>query len=144
MHWREFLDTASRLAQGTTEGDWRSAASRSYYAVFHYFRELLRSHGLDIGRGGQSHFNLYTGLCQCGFVEVAGLANRVDSLRSGRVEADYNLGSRFVASDGNDAVQEAEAVVAEFQALLAALPISHIVDGARRHLQSIGRLGRIP
>jgi hypothetical protein len=30
MKWREFRDTADRLAQGLTEGDWRSAISRSY------------------------------------------------------------------------------------------------------------------
>jgi hypothetical protein len=37
---------------------------RAYYAVFHYFREFLLSQGVDLGRGGQSHFNLYAGLLQ--------------------------------------------------------------------------------
>ena len=29
MNWSEFQDTASRLAQGSAEGDWRSGTSRS-------------------------------------------------------------------------------------------------------------------
>jgi uncharacterized protein (UPF0332 family) len=58
MDWSDFRDTAERLGQGTTEGDWRSAVSRAYYSVFHFIREFLQSNGLDIGRGGQSHFNL--------------------------------------------------------------------------------------
>jgi len=36
----DFLDTARRLAAGTTQGDWRSAISRAYYACFHYFCTL--------------------------------------------------------------------------------------------------------
>jgi hypothetical protein len=74
MQWTEFQDTAERLSRGATEGDWRSAISRSYYAVFHFFREFLLSHHLDIGRGGQSHFNLYTGLQNCGLPAVAAIA----------------------------------------------------------------------
>jgi hypothetical protein len=35
-------------------------------------------------------------------------------------------------------------VVADFQALLATLPPTPIADGARRHLQAIGRLPRTP
>jgi uncharacterized protein (UPF0332 family) len=58
MQWSEFHDTAGRLAHGATEGDWRSAVSHAYYAVFHWFHEFLLSNGLDVGRGGQSHFNL--------------------------------------------------------------------------------------
>jgi hypothetical protein len=82
MHWSDFQDTAERLADGQSEGDWRSAISRSYYAVFHFFREFLLSNGLDVGRGGQSHFNLYRGLLNCGFAQVAAIASRIDGLRA--------------------------------------------------------------
>lgn len=88
MHWSDFQVTAERLAWGTTEGDWRSAISRCYFAVFHFFRNFLLSHGLDIARDGQSHFNLYCGLLNCGFSSVAAVASRIDDLRSNRVEAD--------------------------------------------------------
>lgn len=43
MQASEFQDTAERLSQGTTEGDWRSAISRAYYAVFHHFLDFFLS-----------------------------------------------------------------------------------------------------
>jgi hypothetical protein len=92
MRWSDFQDTAKRLAQGPTEGDWRSALSRGYYAFFHYFREFLLSLGVDVGRAGQSHFNLYSGLLHCGFTAVAPIARRIDDLRANRGWADYDLG----------------------------------------------------
>ena len=66
MRPEEFLDAADRLTRGTTEGDWRSAVSRAYYGVFHRLRDALLAQGLDVGRGGAAHFNLYSGLHNCG------------------------------------------------------------------------------
>ncbi len=43
MNWRDFLSLAARLAADTTEADWRTAASRAYYAAFHAARQLLAS-----------------------------------------------------------------------------------------------------
>ena len=143
MLWDGFQDTADRLANGGTEGDWRSAISRGY-AVFHYFRNFLLSHGLDIGRGGQAHFNLYVGLWNCGFPHVAAVANRIDVLRIHRVAADYNLNSSLPQSGARSDVRESRAVVTDFQTLLLQTSSNDIADGARRYLQVIGRLGRTP
>jgi uncharacterized protein (UPF0332 family) len=144
MQWDGFQDTADRLAQGATEGDWRSATSRSYYSIFHSFRTFLLSHGLDIGKGGQAHFNLYVGLWNCGFPSVAAVANRINTLRARRVTADYNLGASFGPPDAKSDVQESRAVVADFLTLLVKTSRPHIVDGARRYLQGIGHLGKTP
>ena len=144
MLWDGFQDTADRLANGGTEGDWRSAISRGYYAVFHYFRSFLLAHGLDIGRGGQAHFNLYVGLWNCGFPHVAVVANRIDVLRTDRVAADYNLSSSLPQAAARSDVRESHAIVTDFQTLLLKTSSTDIVDGARRHLQAIGRLGRTP
>jgi hypothetical protein len=144
MLWSEFQDTAERLAQGTTEGDWRSGISRGYYAVFHFFREFLRSHGLDIGKGSQAHFNLYTGLWNCGFPPVATIAKKVNDLRSRRIVADYELRQLIGQRGALKAVQTARAIVADFQASLATVSAVHVVDGARRHLSAIGHLGPTP
>lgn len=95
MNWRGFLDTAGHLASGNAEGDWRSAASRAYYAVFHYFHDFFHALGLDLGRGGQSHFNLYSGLLNCGEPAVAKIGSKVDRLRADRVSADYDLRTLF-------------------------------------------------
>lgn len=144
MLWAEFQYTAERLAHGVTEGDWRSGISRGYYAAFHFFREFLLAHGLDIGRGGQAHFNLYSGLWNCGFPTVATIARKVNDLRVWRVLADYELPQLISQPDALNAVQTSRAIVGDFQATLATLSPVHIVDGARRHLKAIGHLGRTP
>lgn len=142
MRWVEFQDAAERLAEGATEGDWRSAVSRAYYAVFHRFHEFLSSNGLDVGRGGQSHFNLYSALLNCGFPRVAAIASGIDGLRAHRAWADYDLARPITRRAAQSSVRESRALVADFQAVLRAAPPMQIVDGARTHLQSIGRLGR--
>ena len=144
MHWREFQNTADRLAQQATEGDWRSAISRGYYAVFHYFREFLLAHGLDIGQGGVAHSNLYMALWNCGFPLIAPIAARIDDLRILRGKADYDLWRVMGQSMALSAVAESRAIVTDFQAVLAAIAPRDIADGARHHLQAIGRLGKTP
>jgi uncharacterized protein (UPF0332 family) len=140
MNWQEFLNTAKRLDASLAEGDLRSAVSRSYYAVFHSFREWLLQHGLDIGKGGSAHSNLYFGLNNCGEAAVARIAGRIDFLRGDRVDADYDLAYRQQSSDAQSSVSEAEAIVADFQLLLQTIKPQLIADGAKRHLKSIGRI----
>jgi uncharacterized protein (UPF0332 family) len=144
MQWSGFQHTAERLSLGATEGDWRSAISRGYYAVFHYFRAFLLAQGLDVGRGGQSHFNLYSGLLNCGYPAVAAIASRIDRLRELRVYADYDLGRQFQQLNATGAVQEMQAAITDFQTILTTLSPRLIADGARRYLQAIGHLGRTP
>jgi uncharacterized protein (UPF0332 family) len=140
MRWHEFLDTAERLVKGTTEGDWRSGASRAYYAVFHYFCELFLSEGVDLGQGGQAHSNLYVGLNNCGVPSAIPIATDVDRLRSTRGKADYNLAVHFSQSRADGSVQRAKAIVSDFQSLLNTIPLAQIVAGAKSYLQSIGRI----
>jgi hypothetical protein len=99
---------------------------------------------LDVGRGGQSHFNLYSGLLNCGFPAVAAVASRIDDLRKNRVDADYNFSSKVIQVDSVNLVPEGRALIADFQSILNTLPATTIVDGAKRHLQNIGRLGKTP
>lgn len=136
----EFLDSADRFAQGLTEGDWRSAVSRAYYGVFHHFREVFVSHGLNLGRSGQSHFNIYTGLLHCGVAAVAPLGSEVDTLRERRVDADYDLHIVVTQSEAADAVVTARDIIARFQAILPTVPSAQIAAGARKHLQAIGKI----
>jgi uncharacterized protein (UPF0332 family) len=140
----EFLDTADRLSRGTTEGDWRSAVSRAYYAVFHFFREFLAAHGVYVSQGGAVHFNLYSGLNNCGVAAVALIAGRLNDLRDWRAKADYDLVRRFQPGPCMLTVQEARAMVADFQALLTGLPPAQVAAGVRRYFQTIGRLPPTP
>ena len=136
----EFLDAARRYSQGNHEADWRSAISRAYYGVFHYFSELFASHGLKLGASGQAHFNLYAGLLHCGFAPVGPIASRIDDLRRRRVTADYNLSALVDQATAAALVQEAHLIIADFQTILQTTPAAQIVAGARKHLQMIGKI----
>jgi uncharacterized protein (UPF0332 family) len=140
MQWSEFQHTAARLAKDKTEGDWRSAVSRAYYAVFHHFRQLLLSHGADIGKSGQSHFNLHSGLLHCGFAPLVDIARRIDDLRVSRTRADYEL-QRLVDQPWALAqVRESQNVVVDLTTIAKTLSPALIAAGAKRYLQSIGRI----
>ncbi len=140
MRWDEFLHTADRLARGSTEGDWRSAVSRGYYGVFHFFRDFLLSHGVDVGQGGACHANLYNGLNNCGEAAVAPLAGRINDLRDARAKADYDMRRRVDQRQAQAGALEAVALIADFQAALSTVPAAVIAAGAKRYLQSIGRI----
>ena len=140
MLWSEFQDTAERLVRGATEGDWRSAVSRSYYAAFHYFRELFLAHSVDVGRGGQSHFNLAKGLVNCGLPLATPFGRRLDDLRIERATADYDLVKRTNQAFARAAVQRGRTLTGDFQNLTVTLPAPQIVAGARRYLKSIGHI----
>ena len=59
----EFLTVAERLALGSTQGEWRTAAGRSYYAVFLRARELLISIGaVALSASGQDHGTVLRGI----------------------------------------------------------------------------------
>ena len=140
MNWDDFLDTANRLVSGDREGDWRSAISRSYYCVFHFFADFFKTYGLDLGQGGQCHFNLYSGLLNCGVSGVEKIAVRVDEFRQRRVHADYKLRLPIRRAQAEQFVKEADDMIAEFKELLANADEREIADGAKTYLQRIGRL----
>ena len=140
MLWSDFQNTPERLARGSTEADWRSAVSRSYYAVFHYFRELFLAHGVDLGRSGVSHSNLYIGLLNSGLPPVVAFARRVDDLRTERTVCDYNLGAPIRKGPSQDTVNRGRAIPADFQTLLGQIPAAQIVAAVRCCLQSVGRI----
>ncbi len=125
----DFQDTAERLVRGATEGDWRSAVSRSYYAAFHFFRDQFLTHGVNVGRGGQSHFNLAKGLANCGLPPAALFGRRLDDLRTERTASDYDLGKSMPQSSACAVVGRGRALIPDFQTLTATLPASQIVAG---------------
>lgn len=140
MLWNEFLDCARRYALSQTEGDWRSAVSRAYYAIFHLFREWFRSHGLKLGNGAQAHSNLYFGLANSGIVGMQQLAQKIDDLRKDRTGADYDLWRSLSAADAHFGVGTADTITADFQLILQTVPPRQIVDSVKNYLISIGRI----
>ncbi len=137
---QDFLACARRYASASSEGDWRSAISRAYYAIFHHFREWFRLRGLKIGNGAQAHSNLHFGLANCGILGTQQVAQKIDHLRSDRINADYDLWRVIDSQSALSAVNDANAILTDFQLLLQTTPPQQIADGAKNYLISIGRI----
>ena len=90
MDFRTFLPLADTLANGATEAEWRSAASRAYYAAFHVARLLLASLGFRVPRADRAHPYLWLRLSNAGDAAVMQAGRRLGDLRSDRNLADYD------------------------------------------------------
>jgi hypothetical protein len=140
MLWSDFQQVAERYARGPTEADWRSGISRGYYAAFHYFRDFFRANGVAVGKGGQSHFDLPSGLLHCGLPLVARFGRLLDDLRGERTTADYDLGKSISQVYAQAVVRSGRLLISDFQVLLGTIPALQIAAGAKRYLKSIGHI----
>jgi uncharacterized protein (UPF0332 family) len=111
MDPHDFLTLAGALTTGTAEADWRSAVSRAYYAAFHVARLLLRQGGFAVPRAERAHAYLFLRLSNSGhpLVEQAGV--NLNSLRSTRNRADYDLDRPFDEQTAIDNFQLADDVI---------------------------------
>jgi uncharacterized protein (UPF0332 family) len=92
---------------GNGEAEWRSAASRAYYAAFHAARIMLRSCGFTAPHGDQVHTYVWMRLANCGHIDLQRAGNRLNELRGMRNLADYDLDHPFVPFDALDQVRDA-------------------------------------
>jgi len=117
MSWDAFLDTARRLVAGATEGDWRSAISRAYYAVFHFFRDWFSRQGISMDKQN-AHFRMPGALTATQDVALQVISRRIADLREIRQKADYDLVKKRVAqAEAVAAVAEAAQIVTDFRAI---------------------------
>lgn len=93
MNPEEFLVVADHLASQPSEASKRSAISRAYYGVFHLARELIESCGVKVARSAEGHGVVLRCLQNCGMEKLARAGSMLDSLRSIRNKADYDLAS---------------------------------------------------
>jgi uncharacterized protein (UPF0332 family) len=137
MNGRDFLATAGRLAGGSEEPDWRSAASRAYYACFHVARDLLSALRFVAPRADRAHDYLYFRLNNCGHGGVQRTARRLHDLRSLRNRADYDLRQPFVAIVAAGAVATAASILQTLDGLTPA-ELTQITDAMKVYEQQIG------
>ena len=117
MNWRDFLVVATRLAAATTEGEWRTAVSRAYYAAFHVARRLLADLQFNVPRADRAHQYLVFRLSNSGEAAVEQAGRDLDTLRRLRNRADYDEVPALTQPQATAAVQVAEGII---QALDAA------------------------
>lgn len=109
---------AEVLANGTTESEWRSGASRGYYAMFHKVLrvadECLPASNVVMGE----HERLGERLKAQG-LKGRSLAYRLQDMKKVRTRADYFLDVDFAQSDATDLIANCPAIAAQADAFLA-------------------------
>ncbi len=98
----EFLETASDLASGKREADWRSCISRAYYSLHHELRavfvgKVARRLLVKAGNTKPSHDFIIRCLRKCSDAEVRDIGDVLDELRTERNSADYDLARTVTA-----------------------------------------------
>ena len=94
--------------------------------------------------GRRGHFNLYVGMNNCGAPLAHDITLRIDDLRDRRNVPDYDFNRAVTQLQAQVAVDEADAIIADFQTILTTIPAQQIVDGTKHHLQLIDRIPRTP
>jgi uncharacterized protein (UPF0332 family) len=115
MDGRVFLDSARRLAQGSTEADWRSSAGRAYYAIFIEARDSLLRLKTVIPRRDPIHSFVRLRFALAADGDCKRIGRVLDRLGRLRNEADYQTGSpgKFgSATEALQVIQEAHDAIA--------------------------------
>jgi uncharacterized protein (UPF0332 family) len=141
MNPHDFLTVASTQAMGDTEAEWRSGASRAYYAAFHVARLLLQNSGFVVPRADQAHSYLWQRFGNCAHPDVEEAGRSLNSLRSMRNEADYDLDRPFLQSQAFNQVDLAVKVI-QLLELVAATPTvqQRITDAIKVYERDVLRL----
>lgn len=110
MDGRDFLDSARRMAQGTTEPDWRTAAGRAYYAIMLEGRDALARWGITPQKRDPIHSFVRLRFAFANHPVLKQIGDALEQLGQLRGEADYRLatpGSFVDAQEALDAILDA-------------------------------------
>ena len=94
MRGRAFLETAPTLAARDGEADWRSAASRAYYALFHEARAALIRWSFAVVQDGSAHSFVRLRFVFAADEDLKVVGRTLENLSRLRNRADYEIGSR--------------------------------------------------
>ena len=127
----DFLALAARLVAESTEADWRTAASRAYYAAFHVGRRWLEDVGFRVPQSDRAHAYLWLRFSNCGDRGAQAAAVDLQRLRSDRNHADYDLhrplDQRFAAGS----MQTARQIIRALDAAMRGPAASQITAAIR-------------
>jgi hypothetical protein len=120
MNGRAFLDSAQRLAQGSGEADWRSAAGRAYYALMLEGRDALARRGFVLPRRDQVHAFVRLRFYTPAHPDLRAIGRALEDLGHLRNQGDYELtvaGPFANATRAQNAVQQARTAIAVLDAI---------------------------
>ena len=116
MEPTDFFKTAELLKTYVEEAHLRTSIGRSYYAAFLYFREYLKSLGLEKKKNPTQGVHIF--VIQClGFSNVpegSKASKFLHDLRQLRTDADYRLDKKFSQNDADDAFARAKATIDDY------------------------------
>jgi hypothetical protein len=105
--------------------------------VFHAGRELLASLRFRTPRADRAHNYIYVRLNNCGHPIVLQAANLMNTLRSTRNQADYDMRFVMPADAAIDALADAESILQVFDAL-SPTELQIITDSMKDYERQIG------
>jgi uncharacterized protein (UPF0332 family) len=111
MNFRDYLSLAHTLARGSTEGEWRTACSRAYYAAFHVARQLLLALGFRVPQADRAHGYLWLRLSNAGVIQVQRAGRQLNDLRRERNRSDYDDHLTITKATAVQTVHLAEEVI---------------------------------
>jgi uncharacterized protein (UPF0332 family) len=132
MNARGFLDVADQLSTDATEGHWRSAVSRAYYAAFHTARTVLEQCRFAVPRAEGAHQHLILRLQNSGHPDIEDAGRKLEEPRRARNHADYDLGRPQDQAIALLRVQVAADLIALFEDALTNAPLLTRVTQAMR------------
>ena len=113
MSPNEILEAAQELGKGEGEVDWRNAASRAYYAVYHRSIRIAEAMGFEV-QGQAVHRSLYEALTDNRSPKsTKALGFMLEQSRRFRVRADSRIGDDFPISDCRTALEQAQRLMAK-------------------------------
>jgi hypothetical protein len=129
-----FILTAEGLCRSEYEHDLRTCISRCYFAALNELVERLAKHGIRIHRNAQGHGELLHYLTGCGLEDLEAAGRGLDSLRSKRNRADYDMDhppQEHNQTAVNLAMKEAKLVRQSF----LSVPIDDAVSAIRGYIE---------
>jgi uncharacterized protein (UPF0332 family) len=136
MNPRQFLDLAEEWATGLTEGEWRSAVSRAYYAAFHVACILLRQCSFAVPQADRAHSYLWLRLANCGHPDLAQAGEDLNELRRNRNLADYELNRPMEQRQAMGQVLVADTII---QQLDTAVSLPHVLTAITATMRTYER-----
>jgi len=132
MNPTDFFKTAELLKPHTEEAHLRTSIGRSYYAAFLYFREYLRSLGLEKRKNPAQEVHAFVVQC-LGFsnvLEGSKASRYLYELEQVREDADYRLDREFSQNDAGDAFVKAQKVIEDYQRNISPEKERELIKGA--------------
>lgn len=107
FNWDAYIEFAREGANDADECSWRCAVSRAYYAVYHLASAKLKAEGFAVNE----HKECWRLFASSQSVDCQRIGSFGSSLKTRRIDADYNAAKTLTNGDATLSVSQAERLV---------------------------------